>query len=236
MDTRSKSIGSLIALTTLCVLACSLGAQAQGSSDYYYVGNTHPPDAYLAMRSAPSSVSGERIEAMPNGTPLEILEKRPDGWWLVRDVRTGRQGWALSGSPTTQWIVCCASAENAASGSQAEFARGFKMPSNNIFCQYPEQDAASALRCDVVDVRELPPRPADCDFDWGDAFEVGAADASGARICHGDTTRDDTLAVLNYGAVWNMHGVTCTSESTGLTCLNARGHGFRLSRASQTVF
>jgi hypothetical protein len=236
MDACGKSIGSLIALTTLCVLGCAVGAQAQGSFDYYYVANTHPPDAYLAMRSAPSSVSGERIEVMPNGTPLEILEKRPDGWWLVRNVRTARQGWALSGSPTTQWIVCCTSAENAASGSQAAFARGFKMPSNNIFCQHPDQDPASALRCDIFQVMAPPPRPADCDLDWGDAFEVSAADARGARICHGDTTRDDTLPVLNYGAVWNMHGLTCTSESTGLTCLNARGHGFRLSKALQQVF
>jgi hypothetical protein len=235
MDTRSKSIASL-ALTTLCVLACSPGAQAQGSSGYYYVASTCPPDAYLAMRSAPSSASGERIEAMPNGTLLEILEKRPDGWWLVENVGTGRRGWALSGSPTTRWIVCCTTAENAPSGSQTEFARGFKTPSNNIFCQYSEQDPASALRCDIFEVRELPPRPAHCDLDWGDAFAVTATDASGGRICHEDTTRDDTLPVLTYGAVWNMHGVTCTSETTGLTCLTARGHGFRLSRALQEVF
>jgi hypothetical protein len=132
MNSRTQSICSLMALSALSVLGWPLGARAQGSSVYYYVANTQPPDAYLAMRSAPSGASGQRIEEMPNGTPLEILEKRSDGWWLVRDVRTGRQGWALSGTPTRRWIVCCASAESEASGPQSELARGFRMPSNNI--------------------------------------------------------------------------------------------------------
>ena len=240
MKSHSQSICSAIALTALSGLVSPPAARAQSSSGYYYVANTQPPDAYLAMRTAPSSGSGQRIEAMPNGTAVEILDKRPDGWWLVRDVGTGRQGWALSGSPTTQWIVCCTSARNTPSGSQTEFVRGFKMPSGNIFCQYsgqfPDPGAAPPLRCDIMNFTGHLPRPADCDLDWGDAFEVSAADASGTRVCHGDTTRDDTLPVLNYGAVWNVGGLTCTSATTGLTCLNAHGHGFRLSRASQEVF
>jgi hypothetical protein len=69
-----------------------------------------------------------------------------------------------------------------------------------------------------------------------DAFEVTAGDTFGTRVCRGDTAVDQALPILHYGAVWNWNGLTCTSETTGLTCLNPRGHGFRLSKSLQEVF
>ncbi len=213
-------------------------AHAERSTNYYFVANTSPPDAYLALRSAPSSVVGNRIEAMPNGTLLDVLEQRPDGWWLVKNIRTGHQGWALSGNATTNWIACCASVDEP--GQQTNIEEGFKMPSNHVFCRSfdlgSEQRPEPALRCDINNLQAFPPRPPDCDLEWGDAFEVSASDALGTRVCHGDTAVDEALPVLRYGTVWNHRGLTCTSETTGLTCLNSYGHGFRLSRAVQEVF
>lgn len=224
----------------LSALLFSSAELCHAASNYYYVTNTKPPDAYLALRSAPSSVTGQRIEEMPNGTLLEILEQRSDGWWLVRNIRTERQGWALSGNAKTQWIACCVTAERVGPVGQPNSADGFKMPSNRIFCQSfnarSEQQAAPGLRCDITGLEVFPPRPPDCDLEWGDAFEVSGIDSLGTRVCHGDTTIDESLPVLHYGAVWRFNGITCTSETTGLTCLNSYGHGFRLSKAAQKVF
>jgi hypothetical protein len=74
----------------------------------YYVANTSPPDAYLALRTDPTSSFGQRIMAMPNGTLLQVLQRRPDGWWYVRVLPSGQEGWALSGQGNSLWIECCA--------------------------------------------------------------------------------------------------------------------------------
>ena len=70
-----------------------------------------------------------------------------------------------------------------------------------------------------------PRRPADCDLDYGGAFEMNAKGPA-ARICHGDTVMDNALPVLAYGEVWQRGGFTCTSEQTGVTCFNADGAGY----------
>lgn len=87
--------------------------QAQNSApdnSYYYVANTRPPDAFLALRTHPTSRVGLRIMTMPNGTFLQVLERRADGWWRVRVVPSGQEGWALSGQGNKAWIECCATA------------------------------------------------------------------------------------------------------------------------------
>jgi hypothetical protein len=74
----------------------------------YYVANTRPPDDFLALRSEPSGSAGYRMFKMPNGTRLEVLSHaRSDGWWRVRMVDTGLEGWAMSGGDRQMWIVCC---------------------------------------------------------------------------------------------------------------------------------
>jgi hypothetical protein len=82
-------------------------AQSSPAGSYYFVSNTQPPDAYLSLRTEPSTSSGQRIATMPNGTLLEVLQRRPDGWWEVRIVSTGQTGWALSGEGGRVWISCC---------------------------------------------------------------------------------------------------------------------------------
>jgi Family of unknown function (DUF6636) len=117
---------------------------------------------------------------------------------------------------------------------------GFKMPSNNVYCMLepPYQGhPGTDLRCDIEQMTSKPlPTPKDCPLSWGDAFAIAESGDEGVRICHGDTTRDDALPVLPYGAQWNKAGYLCKSETSGLTCTNAKGHGFMLSRALQQVF
>ncbi len=112
---------------------------------------------------------------------------------------------------------------------------GFMTPSKNIVCQFYTIDARDTLRCDIMAMDTRPKRPASCDLEWGDAFEMTTR-SSAARPCHGDTMMDRSLPVLGYGETWQRGSFTCRSEQTGLTCFNAMRHGFSLSRAKQEVF
>lgn len=117
---------------------------------------------------------------------------------------------------------------------------GFKMPSSNIYCMVEppvENQSVSDLRCDLQQMTSKPPpAPKDCPLSWGDAFSISQDGNQGIRVCHGDTTKDDALMVLAYGTEWKQDGFLCKSATSGLTCTNAKGHGFTLSRAAQKVF
>jgi hypothetical protein len=118
-----------------------------------------------------------------------------------------------------------------------ERADGFRSPSGNIHCQAYKLDDGAALRCDIrAMANKPPPKPRDCDLDWGRAFEVSDKAAPATRLCYGDTVMNDVLPPLAYGASWQRHGFTCTSSQSGVTCANARGNGFELSRGAQRVF
>src|SRR4051812_28883634 len=61
----------------------------------------------------------------------------------------------------------------------AQGATGFRSPSGNIHCQYFGGKDAT-VRCDLRQISNRPPpRPADCDLEWGKAFEISANAARG---------------------------------------------------------
>jgi hypothetical protein len=111
----------------------------------------------------------------------------------------------------------------------------FQSPSGNIFCALMTGEYNEA-RCDMA---ELTPsftrRPADCELDWGSSFSVGPT-GKGGLGCNGDTVMMPDAPVLGYGDSIDAGPFTCTSVKTGMTCMNAQGHGFTLSRAEQQVF
>ena len=111
----------------------------------------------------------------------------------------------------------------------------FHSPSGNINCALMTGDFAG-VRCDMTDLTRNYQRPADCDLEFGDAFEVGPNDRKGAVLCHGDTVIDPGSKELGYGASARLGAFTCTSEKTGMTCTNGLGHGFSISKASQKLF
>jgi hypothetical protein len=119
---------------------------------------------------------------------------------------------------------------------------GFRTPSSNIYCKFFEGekeggDLAKLLRCDVRQMTNAaPPRPSDCDQEWGQAFELAADAKPGERICHNDSVADERLLPLSYGQSWERGGLRCKSEESGVTCINPQGHGFELSRVAQRVF
>jgi Bacterial SH3 domain len=232
---------SFLFLTLIASCSFCFAQTYPPNTSFYYVANTRPPDAYLSLRTEPTTGRGMNIMTMPNGTLLDLIERRSDRWWHVRVFPTGQEGWALSGQGNKVWIECCLTAQGTPAVDENQQAPvGFKTPSNNIYCQFAEGvygDFPSSVRCDIKEsYGPLPPRPADCDLEWRGAYTISQEDRSGQLICHGDTVIDDALPTLSYGQSWRRGGLRCKSESTGVTCINALGHGFFISRESQRLY
>ncbi len=80
---------------------------APAQKSYHFVDDTRPPDAWLALRTEPGSLRGSQVGRLTNGTMLEVLERRADGWWRVRVPGSGQEGWALNRAGDRVWIHCC---------------------------------------------------------------------------------------------------------------------------------
>jgi len=122
-------------------------------------------------------------------------------------------------------LVAAAAASGSALGRSTKFVT-FRMPSKNIACGVLTGFGPTVLRCDIFS--GLKPRPAArCELDW---VGVSMAKKAATPTCAGDTVSDPKAPVLAYGSVWK-HGIfTCLSSWAGLSCANAAGHGFFLSR------
>jgi hypothetical protein len=112
-------------------------------------------------------------------------------------------------------------------------AGGFRSPSGNIGCA----GYGSSVRCDIATTTNgRPAKPESCDLDYGTAYGVGLASRKGYRLCVGDTVLDPRRPIRPYGTSWSFRSITCRIRQSGVTCTNARGHGFVLSKARQRLF
>jgi len=108
----------------------------------------------------------------------------------------------------------------------------FATPSGNIDCAL----SATDVRCDIGDrIWSAPPRPQDCQLDYGNGVVVSA---SGAGLsCAGDTLLHATTTVLAYGHGARDGDVLCVSQQTDVWCQYVpTGHGFTLAREGYTLF
>ncbi|MBI1172196.1 hypothetical protein GC209_12405 [bacterium] len=142
--------------------------------------------------------------------------------------------------PGVYAAVVAPAAPTGATGSTASTASdrlvSFRSPTGNIGCLF-DVGAVTEVRCDITQLnRSFTRRPEDCDLDWGDSFAVAGGDGFGRLVCHGDTVADPGAEVLDYGSSLSYGGVVCVSAKTGVTCQNAKGHGFTLARRLQRVF
>lgn len=113
-------------------------------------------------------------------------------------------------------------------------ADGFRSPTGNIQCMFFDDDAS--VRCNIADkTTPLPPRPQDCELDWGNDFSLDETSRRGVLMCVGDTIVGD-YPELAYGETFERGNISCVSERSGVTCTNVRGAGFALSRAQQLLF
>jgi hypothetical protein len=131
-------------------------------------------------------------------------------------------------------LAALVAALTAVSSAAATFA-SFRTPSGNIGCIYSTGPAY--LRCDIRSgLKPKPSRPAGCvDLEWGDSLSLARTGRAGI-VCHGDTAILPGSKILGYGKTWTRGPFTCTSRTAGLTCGNAAGHGFCLSRQSWRRF
>lgn len=119
----------------------------------------------------------------------------------------------------------------------AAFAVEFQSPSGNILCNGDEFEMSS-VSCLIVEVENKKPpipKPKDCQFDWGQDFSL---DHKGKAYmnCYSDFPYNQDAKVLPYGQSINGKGWTCTSQKTGMRCVNKDGKGFLLSRKKQILF
>jgi hypothetical protein len=115
----------------------------------------------------------------------------------------------------------------------AQNTAGFQTPTGNIYCLAQEN---KELRCDIqINSAKLPPKPKDCNLEWGNAFGMDLNGKS-ERFCHGDTIFNPKYPVLGYGKTWRNQGFTCVSKKSGVTCTNKKKHGWQISKTNQTLF
>lgn len=112
----------------------------------------------------------------------------------------------------------------------------FRSPTGNIHCGFERSGAESFATCEIREfVPSLTQRPANCELDWGSRFSVGQR-GQGSLDCHGDTIQGWDSLVLGYGKSISLFGISCQSERSGMTCRNAQGGGFWVSRGRQRLF
>lgn len=117
-----------------------------------------------------------------------------------------------------------------------EVIGGFQTPSGNIHCLAAREGKTVDLRCDMFrNNAKVPPKPANCEFDWGNYFGMGAV-GKPRRLCVGDTVAGN-YAKLPYGKKWVVKGAfTCDVTRSRLRCVNTSNRGFELAVARQKLF
>jgi Family of unknown function (DUF6636) len=120
----------------------------------------------------------------------------------------------------------------------------FKTPSGNIVCGYGNDPAYGAsIECGIESGLKPPPAPIHCSA--GDPTHKRVSLRGTGRaipvLCAGDPGPllpeiRARARVLAYGSALRIGSISCVSETTGLTCSNAGGHGFFLSRDSWRSF
>lgn len=105
----------------------------------------------------------------------------------------------------------------------------FRTPSGNIGCIGETTRADNSVRCDIRTRNwSPPPRPRSCDLDWGQGLNLTRTGRA-RYVCAGDTALN-TGPRLAYGTSRRIGAIVCVSRTSGLTCTNAAGHGFTMSR------
>lgn len=109
---------------------------------------------------------------------------------------------------------------------------GFISPSGNVGCMID----SDFVRCDIIDRQwSPPPRPADCEFDYGQGISLARGEGP-EFVCAGDTAfgADEELA---YGDAIRAGALRCESAEAGVTCRDdGSERGFFVSRESYQLF
>jgi hypothetical protein len=93
-------------------------------------------------------------------------------------------------------------------------------------------------RCDVLRPKwSPPPKPADCDGDWGTGAVFVNDKGSVIHGCVTDSARGNDSHVLAEGRGIEVGQFVCDATASGMKCTDTKsGHGFEVSRASYRFF
>ena len=97
---------------------------------------------------------------------------------------------------------------------------GFQTPSRNIVCNHSD----GQIDCVVFSASPRGQK----------TWSLKRAGPASFRCRY--TNIGTEVPVLGYGRSWTRSGIRCVSKASGLTCTNAAGHGFALSRDVQRRF
>ncbi|MGW0158477.1 DUF6636 domain-containing protein [Mycobacterium sp. NPDC003323] len=125
-----------------------------------------------------------------------------------------------------------AAAAVVAAPAAADDLAHFSSPSGNVGCVLD----ADYVRCDIAEHDwATPPRPADCEFDYGQGIALSLGEPA-TFVCAGDTTLGGP-DVLDYGQSITRGSLRCTSTESAMSCQNTgTGQGFSISRQVYQVF
>ena len=111
-----------------------------------------------------------------------------------------------------------------AASSAGASTSAFKSPTGNITCVMSTRDGGFA-QCELRSMARN-----------GGFFVPYRGRGSRYDVAYYDDLADQRF-VLGYGESRRLSRFTCVSRSSGMTCRNrVTGHGFTISRQSQTVF
>jgi hypothetical protein len=131
---------------------------------------------------------------------------------------------------------------------------GFQSPSKNILCIFSNQVENSGggnVACQISQFTpsfdkayalSRDPENKSCVPSELNLYEISLNSQAGQNSCGiidlAQTMLDEPskFSTLPYGSNFQKFGITCLSEPTGVTCKNAAGHGFSLSKAKQQIF
>ena len=146
----------------------------------------------------------------------------------------------------TQQFVKTASLLTALLMAMPSFAERatFSSPSGNITCYLEDHgvfDVAERPLVCIVFEADWPVLPhagsEECDLDAMHQIVMYPAGIPEPMIgCHGDVFWPLPEVKIGYGSTWSVTGYTCDMATTGVSCQNTDGHGFKLRRAAVEVY
>ena len=130
--------------------------------------------------------------------------------------------------------VCAGDDGRTATGRREVFeCTVFRSPSGNVGCMID----TDYVRCDIGDHDwSPPPRPADCEFDYGQGISIAPGEPA-QFVCAGDTSQAPDADPLPYDESITAGHMSCESAESGITCRDAEsGNGFTISREAYRLF
>ncbi len=236
---RIRAVLAATCLGVTGLVGCTSGAGDEAATVTAVV--TPTPEATVDGRSTP-------------GTPADPGDATTSpGAGTTQTTSKAGQGQASSGpggkTPQPGPIIDASGAKDTA----------FATPSGNIVCAVFALDTPGAfrVRCDLLEhTWVLPPRPDDCEYDWGhgtylESGQSGITCVSDSAIGSPAVGAEGTwwngqpgsevvaggdaggLVALSYGATMTFGPVSCLSSLDGLHCTDSdTGAGFDISRES----